>query len=161
MGAGAALLLTAVVPAGMLAGETKAGDTFPDLAKEGLEGTLPDLTGKILVVDFWASWCGPCRKALPLLSDLHKEYSPKGVVFIAVSLDEDRKDMDAFLKKSPIPFAVVRDPKGKLASKLSVEGIPTSFVVGKDGKVHAVHVGFEGEKVRKKYSTQLDTLLAV
>ncbi len=160
MGAGAALLLTAVVPAGMLAAELKAGDTFPDLTKEGLEGTLPELAGKVLLVDFWASWCGPCRKALPVLSDLHKEYGPKGVVFIAISLDEDKKDMDAYLKKSPIPFTVVRDPKGKLATKLSIEGIPTSLLVGKNGKVHAVHVGFEGDKVRKKYAAQLDTLLA-
>lgn len=142
------------------AGLPKPGEVFPDLTAQGLEGTLPDLKGKVLVVDFWASWCGPCKKALPVLAELHKEYGDKGVVFIAVSLDEKKADMDAYLKKSPIPFAVVRDPKGKLAEKLGIEGIPTSFVVAGDGKLREVHDGFEGEaKARKAYKAVLDELL--
>lgn len=141
-------------------GTPKPGEAFPDLSKEGLEGTLPELKGKVLLVDFWASWCGPCRKALPVLAALHKEYGPKGVVFVAVSLDEKKADMDAYLKKSPIPFTVVRDPKGKLAEKLDIQGIPTSFVVGKDGKVRGVHEGFEGEaKATRQYKTELDAAL--
>lgn len=142
-----------------LAGTPKAGEAFPDLSKANLEGKLPDLAGKIVVVDFWASWCGPCKKALPVLADLSKEYGPKGVVFIAVSLDEDKADMDAYLKKYPLPFTVVRDPKGKLAESLNVQGIPVSFVIAPDGKVAAFHDGFEGDKSRAKYVAQLDQLL--
>jgi len=159
LGVGAVGLLATVVPASLTAALPKPGETFPDLAKAGLEGTLPDLAGKVLLVDFWASWCGPCRKALPVLADLHKEFGPKGVVFIAISLDESKKDMDAYLKKNPIPFTVLRDSKGALAEKLSVDSIPTSFVVGSDGKIHAVHEGFEGDKARKKYAAQLTELL--
>lgn len=142
-----------------LAGTPKTGEAFPDLAKANLEGTVPDLTGKIVVVDFWASWCSPCKKALPVLAELSKEYGPKGVVFVAVSLDEDKADMDAFLKKNPLPFTVVRDPKGKLAESLNIQGIPVSFVIAPDGKVAAAHNGFEGDKTRAKYVAQLDQLL--
>jgi thiol-disulfide isomerase/thioredoxin len=142
-----------------LAGTPKTGEAFPDLAKANLEGKLPDLAGKIVVVDFWASWCSPCKKALPVLAELSKEYGPKGVVFVAVSLDEDKADMDAFLKKNPLPFTVVRDPKGKLAESLNIQGIPVSFVIAPDGKVAAAHNGFEGDKTRAKYVAQLDQLL--
>lgn len=142
-----------------LAGTPKAGEAFPDLSKANLEGTLPELAGKVVVVDFWASWCGPCKKALPVLADLSKEYGPKGVVFVAISLDEDKSDMEAYLKKNPLPFPVLRDPKGKLAESLNIQGIPVSFVLGPDGKVAASHDGFEGDKTRAKYVAQLDQLL--
>lgn len=154
-----ATLATATLGFIALAGTPKAGEAFPDLAQAGLEGKVPELAGKVVVVDFWASWCGPCKKALPILADLNKEYAPKGVVFVAVSLDEEKSDMEAYLKKNPIPFAVVRDAKGKLAEKLSIGSIPMSFVIAADGKVSAVHEGFEGEKVRAKYAAQLDQLL--
>lgn len=141
------------------AGAPKVGEAFPDLAKASLEGTLPDLAGKIVVVDFWASWCGPCKKALPTFIDLHKEYGSKGVVFVAISLDEEKSDMDAYLRKNPIPFTVVRDPKGRLAEQVGVQGIPASFILTPAGKIHAMHEGFEGDKARAKYATELDQLL--
>ena len=137
----------------------KSGDTFPDLAAAGLEGTVPDLAGKVVIIDFWASWCGPCKKAMPLLAELQKQYGEKGVVVVGVSVDEVRSDMEAYLKKNPMPFAILRDPKGKLAEQLSMQGVPTSYVVGQDGKIRAVHRGFDGEKTRAKYLVQLDELL--
>lgn len=141
------------------AGTPKTGDAFPDLSKSNLEGTLPDLAGKVVIVDFWASWCGPCKKALPVLADLHKEYGSKGVVVVAVSLDEEKADMETFLRKNPLPFTVVRDPKGKLAEQLGIQGIPVSFVLSKDGKVHAMHEGFEGDKTRTRYVAEIEKLL--
>jgi cytochrome c biogenesis protein CcmG/thiol:disulfide interchange protein DsbE len=137
----------------------KSGARFPDLTKAGLEGTLPEVAGKIVVIDFWASWCGPCKKALPTFIQLHQTYSPKGVVFLAISLDENKADMDGYLKKHPLPFASLRDTKGKFAESLGIEGIPTSMLLKADGTIHAVHEGFEGEKSRKKYVAELDELL--
>ena len=137
----------------------KSGDTFPDLAAAGLEGTVPDLAGKVVIVDFWASWCGPCKKAMPLLAELQKQYGEKGVVVVGVSVDEVKTDMEAYLKKNPMPFAILRDPKGRLAEQLNMQGVPTSYVVGPDGKICAVHRGFEGEKTRARYLAQLDGLL--
>jgi thiol-disulfide isomerase/thioredoxin len=140
-------------------GALSQGDTFPSLSEIGLEGTVPDLSGKVVLVDFWASWCGPCKKAFPVLKELHETYSAKGLVIVAVSLDEEKKNMDAFLQKNPVPFAVLRDPGAKLAEKLSVQNIPTSYVLDSKGKVHSVHIGFEGESTRKKYMDEIGALL--
>jgi thiol-disulfide isomerase/thioredoxin len=141
------------------AGLVQTGAEFPDLAKAGLEGSLPDLKGKVLVVDLWATWCAPCKKALPMYADLHKDFAGKDVVIVAVSLDEDRKAYEAFVKKNGFPFTVVRDPKGKLADALGVQEMPTSVVVGKDGKVASVHSGSMGDKAKAKLAAELDGLL--
>jgi thiol-disulfide isomerase/thioredoxin len=154
-----ALLAAIWAAVGMAAGTPKPGDTFPDLAGFQFEGALPELKGKVVIVDLWASWCGPCKKAMPVLKDLHEKYGAKGVVVVGVSLDETKADMDAYLKKNPMPFTIVRDPKGKLAEKLGVGGIPTSFVLAPDGKVKSVHEGFEGEATRKKYVQEIEALL--
>ena len=137
----------------------KPGDAFPNFSQFGLEGTLPDLSGKVVLVDLWASWCGPCKKAFPVLKELHEKFASQGLVIVAVSLDEDKKNMDAFLKKNPVPFTIMRDPKAAMADTLGVEGIPTSFVLSPGGKIHAVHTGFEGDSTRKKYIEEISSLL--
>lgn len=148
---------TAFAPAS--AAELKPGDAFPSLQAAKLEGTLPDTTGKVVIVDFWASWCGPCKRALPILKELNQDYKDKGVVIIAVSLDESKSDMDAYLKKNPLPFTVVRDPKGGLGEKAHVEGIPATFILGPDGKVIEAHTGFS-PNMKKEFSKTLDAALA-
>lgn len=148
----ASLLLT--LPAAA-AGSPKVGDKFPNLADFQLEGALPDLKGKVVIVDLWASWCGPCKKVMPILAELHKELGDQ-VVIIGVSLDETKADMDAYLKKAPVPFTIVRDPKSKLADTLGVNGIPTSFVVRPDGRIAAIHEGFEGAGMKKKYAADVE-----
>ncbi|KAB2662621.1 MAG: TlpA family protein disulfide reductase [Verrucomicrobia bacterium] len=143
----------------VFAGSVRIGDAFPDLAGAGFEGRLPDLAGKIVIVDFWASWCVPCKKALPMYAGLQKEYGDRGVVVVAISLDEEKDKMEAFLKKIPLPFSTVRDAKGQFAEKVGVTGIPTSYVLTPDGKVHALHREFEGEKTRRKLTVELDAIL--
>jgi thiol-disulfide isomerase/thioredoxin len=145
------------------AADTKAlgpGDAFPDLGALQLEGTVPDVKGKVLHVDFWASWCVPCRASFPVLEELHRSYGPKGYVLLAVSMDEEREAMDKFLKKHPVTFAVVRDAAQKLAELVRPPGMPTSVFVGVDGRIHSIHPKFEGEKTRKKYVEIIEQLLA-
>ncbi|MSU34231.1 MAG: TlpA family protein disulfide reductase [Pedosphaera sp.] len=158
----AGLVATAAVPAFLRAASAgpKAGDTLPDLTSFGLEGTLPDLKGKTVLIDFWASWCGPCKKSFPSLAKLHEKYSAKGFLILAVSVDEEKEDMDKFLEKNPVPFPVVRDPKSQLAEKLGIDVMPTSILVGADGKIRMVHRGFEGESTRKQYQTDIEAALA-
>ena len=143
---------------GSHAAELKSGDTFPNLGEYSLEGTIPDLKGKVVLVDLWASWCGPCKKAFPVMKELHEKFSDKGLVIVAVSLDENKKDMDDFLKKSPVPFLILRDASGKLAERLGVSGIPASFIVGKDGKLSSSHTGFSGEESRRNYLKEISKL---
>ena len=125
-----------------------------------LEGSVPDLKGKVALVDFWASWCGPCKKSFPVLKELHEKFAARGALVVAVSLDEDKKDMDGYLKKNPVPFIVLRDPKSKLAEKLGVEAMPSSFIVGADGRIRSMHLGFEGEATRKLYMQEMEAALA-
>jgi thiol-disulfide isomerase/thioredoxin len=139
----------------------KAGDTFPDLSTFKLEGKLPDtLKGKVVIVDFWASWCGPCKDSFPVMNELLKKYADRGLVIVAVNADEVRADMDEFLKKNPAAFTVVRDATQKLMEKVDVGTMPSSFILDRDGKVRYLHNGFHGEKTKREYETQIESLLA-
>lgn len=138
----------------------KVGDSFPDLAGFNLEGKLPeDLKGKVVIVDFWASWCGPCKESFPAMEELHQKYSDKGVVIVAVNVDEDAGAMKDFLKENKASFTIVRDAGKKLVSAANIASMPSSFVIGADGKVAAVHKGFHGKETAKQYSSEIDGLL--
>lgn len=143
-----------------LSAEIKVGDPFPDLKQFKLEGSLPELfKGKVIFVDFWASWCNPCRESFPVLNELSKKYSDRGVVIIGVNLDETRADMDNFLKEHPAVFTIVRDKSESVAKKLSIHTFPSSYVLDVEGKVRFVHGGFHGEKTRKQYIEEIESLL--
>jgi thiol-disulfide isomerase/thioredoxin len=137
----------------------KVGDTLPDLVSFKLDGKLPDsLKGKIVIVDFWASWCLPCAESFPVLDELQKKYGDKLVV-IGVNVDEKASNMDKFLKKHAVSFLVVRDSGQKLVAAVSPETMPTSFILDGEGKVRFLHNGFHGETTRKEYLTEIETLL--
>jgi thiol-disulfide isomerase/thioredoxin len=141
------------------AGALKEGDTFPDLAKFGLEGTLPDLKGKVVLVDFFASWCGPCKESFPAMDELQKKYGEKGFVILAINLDKKKSDMEEFVKKHPASFPIVRDGANKLVSEVKIATMPSSFLLDKEGKVRSAHRGFKGEESVKKYSAEIEALL--
>ena len=152
-------LLVTVCSVAALAAAPKAGDAFPILSEAKLEGTLPDTQGKVVLVDFWASWCGPCRAAFPSLKQIAEKYKDRGLVVIGVSLDEDKADMDAFVRKLTPNFTIVRDAKGKLAERLEVQAIPSTFIVDQKGKIAAIHAGFGGEVTAKEYVAEIERLL--
>ena len=138
----------------------KTGDALPDLNSFGLEGKVPDsLRDKVVIVDFWASWCGPCKESFPAMNQLQKTYADKGVVIIAVNEDESKSDMDDFLKDNPATFNVVRDAKQKLVAVAGVEAMPSSFVFDGSGKVRFMHTGFHGAETRKQYEQEIESLL--
>ena len=138
----------------------KVGDAMPDLASFKLEGKLPEsLKGKVVVVDFWASWCGPCKESFPVMNELQKKYGEKGVVILAINEDEDAGDMKDFLKDNAATFTVVRDPKQKLVAVAGVPTMPSSFIFDGDGKVRFTHNGFHGAETRKQYEQEIESLL--
>jgi thiol-disulfide isomerase/thioredoxin len=138
----------------------KVGNTLPDLAGFKLEGTLPgSLKGKVVILDFWASWCGPCAESFPVMDELQKKYQDQGLVILAVSVDEKAGKMEAFLKKNPVSFTVVRDANQKLVATAEPETMPTSFVIDRTGKVRFLHNGFHGSATRKEYIEQIESLL--
>lgn len=161
--AGVLMALTLMaVPVRATEGKTPAvGDTFPALTAFDLEGTLPDLTGaKVVIVDFWASWCAPCKASFPVYDDLRKEFGARGVVIIAVNIDREVKAMTTFVARQQPGFAIVRDAGQKLVAAVAPPTMPTAFVLDSRGVVRAVHQGFHGEKTRREYIEEINRLLA-
>lgn len=156
-----ALVLGLILMAGAaLAGGVKTGDVFPDLAGFNLEGKIPDaLKGKVVLVDFWASWCEPCKQSFPVMEELHKRYAERGLLIVAVNVDENRPDMEAFLKKNAATFVVLRDPHQKLVEKTGIATMPSSFLIDREGKVRFTHTGFRGAETKKKYEEEIESLL--
>lgn len=120
------------------------GKPFPDLARYELSGTLPDLAGKVVLVDFWASWCAPCKASFPFYSSLQKELAPRGFVILAVSVDTADKPFVDFVKRLAPSFATVRDASQKLVADLKPPGMPTCYLIDRQGVLRLVHSGFHG-----------------
>ena len=138
----------------------KVGDAFPDVTSFQLEGKLPEnLHGKVVLVDFWASWCGPCKGSFPVLEELHKKYSSDGLVVLGINLDETKDAMQDFLNKHPVTFQVVRDQKQQMVKKVSIGTMPTSFLLDAEGKIRFVHNGFHGAETQKQYQHEIEELL--
>ncbi len=139
----------------------KVGDTLPELSTFGLEGKLPDdLKGKVVLLDFWASWCGPCKESFPVMDELQQKYGAKGLVILAVNVDENVAAMKDFLKDHPVQFNILHDATKKLVGAANIASMPTSFLIGKDGKVVAIHKGFHGKDTAKEYVAEVEKLLA-
>ncbi len=145
---------------GCAADAVKQPGAFPDLRSFGLEGKLSEkLAGQVVLVDFWASWCGPCKESFPAMEELNEQYADRGLTIVAVNEDEKREDMERFLGRMPVSFAVVRDSKHKLIAAVNVETMPTSFLIGRDGKVRYTHSGFRGDETVKQYHDEIELLL--
>lgn len=138
------------------------GDAPPAIGlsdRSGQKVDLEALKGKVVLVDFWASWCGPCRRELPVLQELHDEYASQGLVIVGVSIDRSLKKMRKFLEAIPLQFRIVHDPKLAVASRYEPEAMPSSYFIGRDGKIRYVHQGFD-EKDRAVFETRIEALLA-
>jgi cytochrome c biogenesis protein CcmG/thiol:disulfide interchange protein DsbE len=99
--------------------------------------------GKVVVIDFWASWCAPCRRSFPWLNSMHEKYGDDGLVIVGVNLDMERTDAERFLEEYPAAFSIVYDENQELARQYEVVAMPSSYVIGRDGKVAAKHMGFK------------------
>ena len=160
---GSALLLTAALLTSALrlpAAPVKVGDVFPALADFSLEGRLPDsLQGKVILVDFWASWCVPCNVSFPALNEIHNHYSPQGLIIIGINVDKNRSDMKAFLNKRLARFTILRDTGQKMVESLAIETMPTSYLIDTEGRVRFIHTGYRGAETKKQYYEEIEGLL--
>ena len=104
---------------------------------------LQRYAGKVVVLDFWASWCEPCRRSFPWLNAMHGKYGDDGLVVIGVNLDMERADAQRFLEEYPADFAIVYDENQVLARQYEVVAMPSSYVIGRDGQLAARHMGFK------------------
>jgi len=104
---------------------------------------LLNYDGKVVVVDFWASWCVPCRRSFPWMNAMQDKYRGEGLVIIAVNLDRNAEDAARFLEKYPAKFEIVYDPEGALAKEYGVEVMPSSIIIGRNGESIERHAGFK------------------
>lgn len=103
---------------------------------------LEPIEGRVIWVDFWASWCVPCRRSFPWLNEMQRKHGEAGLQIIGVNLDKDRALADAFLGEVPAEFALRFDPTGVLAKQFGVKAMPSSFLIDRDGNVLEMHFGF-------------------
>lgn len=136
--------------------------TAPDITLRTADGgtvRLTDYKGRVVIVDFWASWCAPCKTAFPALDTLFREYHARGVEVLAVNLDERRRDADAFLARLPHAMPVLFDPAGTSAEAFAVQGMPSSFVIDPSGVIRFTHIGYSGD-VGTTYRREIQQLLS-
>lgn len=145
------LTLGAFVLAGILAGPdaytAEVDKPAPAIALPQLQSeqmlTLASLQGRVVLLDFWASWCGPCRQSLPEYQKLRDEFSRDDFEVLAVSVDEERDDALAFLKKFPLQFPLLLDAGSEVARAYGLKGMPSSYLIDRHGVLRSSHVGFQ------------------
>jgi len=120
---------------------------------------LATLKGKVVYVDFWASWCKPCKQSFPWMNEMKKTYQDKGFEVLAVNLDKERRLADEFLKDMEVSFVVAFDEVGDTANEYGIRGMPSSYMIGRDGKLYASHIGFR-EKDKEKMEEVIKQLLS-
>jgi len=148
---GAAIAVAAAALAPGAASAVDVGAPAPALSLPTASGetvALDALKGKVVYVDFWASWCAPCRKSFPWMAEMQKKYGPAGFTVVAVNVDKKRPDAEKFLQATLAQFTVVYDPAGAAPAAWNVKAMPTSFLIDAKGNVAFVESGFKDEAVQ-------------
>jgi thiol-disulfide isomerase/thioredoxin len=129
------------------------GNAFADTGtrlKVGLDGKIDfsAYKGKVIYLDYWASWCKPCRQSFSWMNKMHERYGKDDLVIIAVSLDADKKQAKSFLQKIPAKFNIAYDPDGITAEAYGLKAMPTSYLINRKGKLVHTAIGFHGGKTQ-------------
>lgn len=119
---------------------------------------LKDHRGKVVYLDFWASWCKPCRESFPWMNELLTKYPAEDFTVITINLDAETEAMHRFLDKVPANFDIYHDPSGRLAEQFQIEGMPTSYLISPTGEVVKKHIGFYNKHI-ERYEREIEELL--
>jgi thiol-disulfide isomerase/thioredoxin len=117
--------------------------SYSAVAESATQFELKKYEGQVVVLDFWASWCAPCRRSFPWLNAMHAKYSSQGLVIIGVNVDNDPAAAATFLEEFPAEFQIYYDTDAVLARQYDIQGMPSSVVIGRDGEIADTHIGFK------------------
>lgn len=135
-------LLVSLTSIAATEGEPAPGFSLPALNSETIY-RLSDLQGKVVYLDFWASWCAPCRVSFPEIIQLKHDLADKPFEVIAITVDENPEDAKRFLRRYNVPYPILLDSDGQFATRYSLPGMPTSFVIDQQGVIQLRHSGFK------------------
>ena len=144
-----ALVLSSGLPFATTLSPAHAADDF----------SLEAYRGQVVWLDFWASWCTPCRRSFPWMNEIAERYADQGLIIVGVNVDRERNLADEFLRETPASFSIVYDPEGELAKQFEVLGMPSSYLVDQDGNVISSHIGFKRDQ-RENYEAAIREALA-
>jgi len=146
---------------GLCASNAQAAKRASNFQVQDLNGKsvkLSDYRGKVVYLDFWASWCRPCVKSFPWMQKMQSRHGNKGLVILAVNLDDNKTDAWNFLKEHRSNFKILHDPRGSIAEKYQVNAMPSSFLIDRQGRIQKVHYGFK-ENTRAQKEKEIIALL--
>jgi peroxiredoxin len=154
----AAASIATIPPAWSIA----SGDRAPACSAVPIDGgraiSVADYRGKVVYLDFWASWCAPCRDSFPFMNELQRELSSKGLQIVAVSVDKTPEEAKRFLIRYPAEFTIVLDAGGACPTAYALEGMPSSFIIDRSGVVRIVHSGFRDSDRAEIHRQLVDAL---
>ncbi len=133
-------------------------ENLPLYGLNGKTMSLDQYKGKVVWLDFWASWCVPCRASFPWMNEMQKKYESSGFEVVAINLDKERPEVDRFLKHYPASFSILLDPTGKSALHYKVKGMPSSYILDKNGEVVEHHLGFKQDELAQ-YESKIQQYL--
>jgi peroxiredoxin len=154
------LAVGVIFTAGLLAVNASA-DPAPDFTLQSSTGEnvrLVEQRGQVVMLNFWASWCGPCRKEMPLLDEMSKRYSAAGFVLYGVNVEEDNTDAKKLIKELGVSFPILYDTESKASSLYNVDAMPTTVVIDKKGEIRYVNRGYKAGD-ENKYRDQIRELI--
>ena len=136
----AAMLLATVAVAGSSSGPA------PDFSLQSLDGStvrLSDLKGQVVLINFWATWCAPCREEMPLLDAIYQKYNRLGVELLGINVEDDASGAQEYLNETPVTFPILFDPDGRVSKQYQVKAMPSTILVDRHGNVRHIHYGYK------------------
>lgn len=118
----------------------------PDFTLKSRQGEnlrLQDFRGEVVMLNFWASWCGPCRQEMPLMDEIYTRYKDLGFTILAVNVDENADEAHRFLDKVPVSYPILYDPESEVSEKYEVQAMPTTVMIDRDGNARFLHHGYQ------------------
>jgi len=149
------VLLTATVAAAPMSG---AAPEFQLRARDGAEISLTDLKGQVVMINFWATWCGPCRQEMPHLEALYQRYGSLGFTLLGVNVEDDPRGAEAWLKETPVSFPILFDSDNRVTKLYDVVAMPSTVLVDRSGNVRYLHHGYK-PGYENEYQNQIRELI--